>query len=117
MFTSWAQGSDTTRSGKPATFVPHYYLTRSQPFPYITRVFRCGVEDGELVGKFWFVEIFLLTFFCARIQIYMYRIGCNGTLGLLQIGDAITRRISNVLSNRVSVIIHFQALSFYLLDN
>ena len=62
-------------------------------------------------------KTFLLTFFCARIQIYLYRIGCNGTLGLLQIGDAITMRISNVLSNRVSVIIHFQALSFSLLNN
>jgi hypothetical protein len=28
------------------------------PLSYITRVFRCGVDDGELVGKFGFAYSF-----------------------------------------------------------
>jgi len=85
-FTGWAQGSDSILLMPPQeaeSQQPLYRITVQLdlnpffPVSYITRVFRCGVEDGELVGEFG------LTW--------------NGTPGLLQIGDT-TTRISSVLS-------------------
>ena len=63
-FTNWAQGSDSMLLMPPhgsENQQPLYRITVQLdlnpflPVSYITRVFRCGVEDGELVGKFGFV--------------------------------------------------------------
>ena len=60
-FTGWAQGSDSillippqeAESQQPLYRITvHLDLNPFLPVSYITNVFRCGVEDGELVGKF-----------------------------------------------------------------
>ena len=65
-FTSWAQGSDSMLLMPPQEAEnqqPLYRITVQLdlnpflPVSYITRVFRCSIEDGELVGKFGFVYL------------------------------------------------------------
>jgi len=62
-FTSWAQGSMLLiPPGEAENQQPLYRITVELdlnpflPVSYITRVCRCGVEDGELVGEFGFVS-------------------------------------------------------------
>jgi hypothetical protein len=76
------------------------------PVSYITRVFRCGAEDGELVGEFGFGRLSNLIFgrFLSRyFTDYLHRLTWNGRPGWLQIGDTTARRISSVLTNGASV--------------
>ena len=63
-FTGWTQGSDSILLMPPQEAdnqQPFYRITVQLdlnpflPISYITRVFRCGVEDWELVGYFGFV--------------------------------------------------------------
>lgn len=118
-FTSWAQGSDSMLLMPPQeaeSQQPLYRITVQLdlnpflPVSYITRVFRCGVEDGELVGEFGFVHSLDTLGACSRFQYIKciillntcHRLTWNGTPGLLQIGDT-TTRISSVLRNGASV--------------
>ena len=122
-FTGWIQRSDSillippqeSESQQPLYRITvHLDLNPFLPLSYITNVFRCGVEDEELVGKFGFVSYSLGRFHI--LNVIVHRMTCNGAPGLLQIGDTATRRISNVLSNGVSVNFNFLSLSLYLLE-
>ena len=75
--TSWvndaSDGSDSTLPQEAQTQQPLYRITVQldlNPFLPVSYMTRCGVEDGELVGKFGFVVYLSSWHFWLAIQIY-----------------------------------------------